>query len=292
VRLHFLLLGFVFLSLGRLSAVAQPADSTVSSVQPAVSASETHQGYIATAAPDSKGWSSSSSFCELSGGRRRIPSYAIVFVVRRTECPPRYAGIINTLHYDVLYKGELWVLPGSALVMRIGTLEEVHAVSPTLVKESLAAWKRMSLAATLDQRKDALDAIKGTARDGVALLKSSIYDVSEHTEGTGFSFRLHNSGKKIIKYATATVIGYNAVKDPVRDRLRGASALTFRGIGPIAPDETASYQKDYFWMTDVVESHRILEIKLEFTDGTSRTIKDIDRIRIKAAHYAMIFEEE
>ena len=58
-----------------------------------------------------------------------------------------------------------------------------------------------------------------------------------------------------------------------------------RGIGPIAPGETASYSKDYMWMTDVVESFRISSIKLEYTDGSSKVVSDVKSIRISERDY-------
>ena len=122
----------------------------------------------------------------------------------------------------------------------------------------------------------------------MALLKTRIFDVSEHTEGTGFSVTLYNTGRKVIKYVTISLIGYNAVKDPVRDRTRSSTTLTFRGVGPIEPDSSGSYSKDYMWMTDLVESFRITQVKLEFMDGTSKVLTDIGALSIKAQDYAIL----
>ena len=130
-----------------------------------------------------------------------------------------------------------------------------------------------------------MKALDATGKRGVALLKASIFDVSQYTEGTGFEATVYNSTKKTIKYVTFTVVGRNAVGDPVRAGFRGNAASMLRGIGPIAPGETASYSKDYMWMTDVVESFRISSIKLEYTDGSSKVVSDVKSIRISERDY-------
>ena len=41
-------------------------------------------------------------------------------------------------------------------------------------------------------------------------------------------------------------------------------------------------------MTDLVESFRIAEIKLEFMDGTSRVLKDAAKLRLDPKDYGIL----
>lgn len=138
----------------------------------------------------------------------------------------------------------------------------------------------------------AIRALKATSSQGIAVLKARIFDVSEYTEGTGFSASIYNSSKKTIKYVTFGVVGLNAVNDPVRDRLRGGTVVSLRGIGPVEPGGTGSWSKDYMWMTDVVESYRLAEIRLEYTDGTSKTLKDVEKLFLSRADYETLSEDD
>jgi hypothetical protein len=161
-------------------------------------------------------------------------------------------------------------------------------VTPEQRDASLSRWADLSKLMTLRQKSSAVKALEATKSSGIALLKTRIFDVSEHTGGTGFSVELYNSGTKTIKYVSFSVVGLNAVKDVVRDPIRRNAAASFRGVGPIEPGGVASYSKDYFWMTDLVESFRIAEIKLEFMDGTSRVLKDTAKLRIDPKDYAIL----
>ena len=52
---------------------------------------------------------------------------------------------------------------------------------------------------------------------------------------------------------------------------RGVRNLSRRGIGPIETYETASYDYEYVWWTDIVEYSNIRSIVVQYKDGTSRT---------------------
>lgn len=107
--------------------------------------------------------------------------------------------------------------------------------------------------------------LKSYKRFPISIKSWSIFDSSEYTDGTGAEFTFYNPTKKTIKYIYPTVIGYNAVDDKI-----GSKTLTC--IGPIEPEGFCSYTFDYVWMTDLVKNAKISNLKIQYKDGTTRTI--------------------
>ena len=225
--------------------------------------------------------------CYMEYPRKKLPKGAMVVVVKQSECVGRY-NINRRTHFEVLFNGEKYFAELDAVFLQDGSLQRLAEVTPEQRDASFSQWTNLSKLMTLRQKSNAVKALDATKPSGIALLKTRIFDVSEHTEGTGFSVELYNSGTKTIKYVSFSVIGLNAVKDVVRDPIRRTSAASFRGVGPIEPGGVASYSKDYFWMTDLVESFRIAEIKLEFMDGTSRVLKDAAKLRLDPKDYGIL----
>lgn len=225
-----------------------------------------------------------SDFCSLDSSKT-LPSSSVVVVVRKTPCVSRYGASSSKDFLEVLYAGKTRLVPADAVFMIDEDAKRLAALEPAQIEASADDWRMTSLLARQSELEKAIKALDATGKRGVALLKASIFDVSEYTEGTGFEATVYNSTKKTIKYVTFTVVGRNAVGDPVRAGFRGNAASMLRGIGPIAPGETASYSKDYMWMTDVVESFRISSIKLEYTDGSSKVVSDVKSIRISEQDY-------
>ena len=58
-------------------------------------------------------------------------------------------------------------------------------------EEAQKKWSKL-----MPQLEKAVKALDATGKHGVALLKASIFDVSEYTEGTGFKATVYNSTKK------------------------------------------------------------------------------------------------
>lgn len=114
---------------------------------------------------------------------------------------------------------------------------------------------------------------------GLALLKNSIFDVSDYTDGTGYEVAVANMSKsKTIKYVTFALVGYNSVGDPVKSRK--GNVITLKGIGPIEPDGVGSYNWDYVWFTDVVQSHKLKSITVQYMDGSKKVFSDMKAISV------------
>lgn len=223
---------------------------------------------------------------------KKLPNRAIVVVVRKVSCTSRYGLRGSKDFFEVLYAGEVRLVPSDAVFMLDKHKEIFERIGPDQIEASFEEWRKFSLFARIRDLERALAAFKETGKYGVALVNSSIFDVSKYTEGTGFEATVLNSGKKTIKYVTFTVTGLNAVGDPVSGRARAGVSPTLRGIGPIEPDATATYSKDYMWMTDIVQSYRIRSIKLEYMDGTSKVISDVKKIQIDERDYETLMFED
>lgn len=120
-----------------------------------------------------------------------------------------------------------------------------------------------------EERIQNLNEFKKLKQRGFVVVEARPYDMSEYTDGTGMTFSFLNTSNKTIKYITINFIGYNAVDDPVPSR--GKTLLTRKGVGPIEPFETGSYNFEYVWFTDIVDYSKVRSIVVQYTDGTSKT---------------------
>jgi len=225
-----------------------------------------------------------SDFCSLNSSSN-LPSQALVVVIRSVPCVSRYGSSYSKDLLEVLYAGERRLVPTDTVFMSSDHVKRLAALEPGQIEASIDQWRLVSLLARKKELERVMAALNATSKYGVALLKASIFDVSEHTEGTGFEATVYNPTKKTIKYVSFTVVGLNAVGDAVTAGIRGGSAPLLRGIGPIGPGESGSYSKDYMWMTDVVQSFRIRSIKLEYMDGSSKVVSDMKKIRLSTQDY-------
>ena len=190
------------------------------------------------------------------------------------ECANAYRDPI----YEVIYRGKIFYLPGDSL--RIEPVQLARLKSFSVAEAAQYKQETLDLSFLLWRQDvgEALEVVRSTKPQGIAILTASIYDMSEHTEGTGFKISYYNSTNKTIKYVTANYVGINAVKDPVKDHRIRSTVKTLKGIGPIEPDTFGSYSQEYAWMTDVVQSFKITSLKVQYMDGTTKTIKAPNKV--------------
>ena len=130
----------------------------------------------------------------------------------------------------------------------------------------------------LEKLKKLDEFIKYSTQQGLIVKKWKIIDESEYTDGTSVEIEFINPTKKTIKYIWTTFVGYNAVEDPVIDRMKGVKNITVKSIGPIKPDSSSLYTFEYVWYTDIVETAKITNIKIQYMDGTFKTINVPDKV--------------
>ena len=232
---------------------------------------------------------SQGEFCILTGGPTLSANRKVVVIGER-ECIPRF-GSRSSVHLELAVNGKTLFTDKTNL-----TIDSTQNELPRLTYETPQDYIDRGLKASKELREQELatvaSAIRSLKKSGLAVLHAKITDTSEYTQGTDFSISVLNPTEKVIKYITITVIGINAVGDPVRDRLKGGPQLTVRAVGPIETGEPASYKWEYMWHTDIVESFRISEIRVEYMDKTTRVIKNWKSIVIDPALVALLEQED
>lgn len=221
----------------------------------------------------------------------RIPAGELVPVSGIKSCESKYGGFVSK-YFEIGYRGKIRYIDAADLTLTPKSLARLEAATEdelAMLRENAPEASRMIHANDLSE---AIKEIKKTSKSGVAILKYSLVDESEHTEGTGYKITFLNSSRKTIKYINATIVGLNAVGDPVRAYFGRTSIVTLRGIGPISPDEIATYSKSYAWDTDVVQKMKITSLRIDFMDGSSSTLKSPASVTLDRRVYDLLSSEE
>lgn len=207
-----------------------------------------------------------------------IPKGEVVVLTGYKQCVKKgFSGRAN--YYEIYFRGDTYYLNEKDLKFT----EDVNYIDllSSLSDEDYNKFRVHSLRSGLVLWRDELEKLitffNTTKNKGLAIIRWNIFDVSEYTEGTGIRFRITNPTKKTIKYISFTVRGYNPVNDPVRAK-DGNYSYTLRGVGPMAPEESATYEWDYIWFTDIVKSAKITSIKIQYMDGTIKLIENVNSI--------------
>lgn len=138
-----------------------------------------------------------------------------------------------------------------------------------------------------ERKEEAIREIRGKnvisslQKAGIAIMDYTAFDNSEYTDGTGFRIKFFNPTKKTIKYINISFFGINAVNDKVLNKYGGSYINNVRCVGPIKQYDEAEYEWDYVWFTDIVETVKLISIKVQYMDGTIRTITDFKNIVVK-----------
>lgn len=175
----------------------------------------------------------------------------------------------GTKYYKGVLDGKAFYIPVSRVSVQKEDVAKIDSLlnSPQDVRDSFFEYaKAVSTYMMYGQRKKALAILDGYASKGISIPSWGVYDMSEYTEGTGVRFTFHNPTKKTIKYINVSFAGYN----PVDDRV--GKVVSKKCIGPVAPDETATYDFEYVWFTDIVQYARITSLSVQYMDGTVKTV--------------------
>ena len=138
-----------------------------------------------------------------------------------------------------------------------------------------------------EKKEEALREIRGKnlisslQKAGLAIMDYSAFDNSEYTDGTGFRIKFFNPTKKTIKYVNISFVGINAVNDKVLNKYGGSYINNVRCVGPIKQYDEAEFEWDYVWFTDIVETVKLVSIKVQYMDGSIRTITDFKNVVVK-----------
>jgi len=108
-------------------------------------------------------------------------------------------------------------------------------------------------------------------KNGLLIKKSAVFDQSEYTDATGYTFTPINTSKKTIKYIWVTVNGINPVNDVV-------SFKTLKCVGPLETNDEGTYSFDYVWYTDTVVTCKITSIKIQYMDGSVKQLNNAESL--------------
>lgn len=229
------------------------------------------------------------SYCSV-GFDKALTVGDVVIISGARSCEGGYPRE-SVLFYEIVINGKPYFIEQSNVTLTEADKKRLDAMPTNMASDFKEKATLLSLSIRQKHLEEAIKALEKTSKHGLTLLKHKIYDTSEYTEGTGFSVIISNPTKKTIKYISFTIVGYNSVNDPVLSLGKNGASITVRGVGPIEPDSTASYDWEYLWLTDQVQTHKITSIKIEYMDKSIRTLKNIKDITLAPEHYLTITEE-
>ena len=178
-------------------------------------------------------------------------------------------------YYIATCYGKCFYIPVSDVTMEDedkAKLDSLMSSTKEVQEKFFEVTKGFELYQYSQDMKKILNEFDSFKKYGLSVVEWRVYDESEYTDGTGIRFTFYNPTSSMIKYITITFVGYNAVDDPV------GRAITKKCIGPIEPDESADYEFEYTWFTDIVEYAKIRSIKVDYKNGTSKTITNVSKI--------------
>lgn len=208
-----------------------------------------------------------------SGSDIELKKRDVVIMAGVLFCPTE-----NKFYFKAIFRGNNVLVDTSDIATESNISEKFDDMDMKQYRNYLdgafLADKTLMALDTLNAKKQFLEICK----QGLVIVSDKVYDESEYTSGTGFKVEILNASTKTIKYITFNYVGYNSVDDPVQQF--GKSLLTLKGIGPIKSFETSTYDKEYAWLTDIVQYEYIKSITVQYMDGTSRVFKNIKSITL------------
>lgn len=223
-----------------------------------------------------------SSFCSLED-TKYLDAGTYVIVSGIYECK-------DNTYYKVIYKNEEYYVEKSNLDLQNPfSYFHIRNFSQDSKEKFQKHAKALGAVYHYKMLKKILEFTESCKAKGLVILDWGIYDESEYTSGTSVKFSFHNPTKKTIKYIWVNLVGYNPVGDKVIER--GKSLKTVRCIGPIESDSGGSYSFDYVWFSDLVEDAKIMSIKVQYMDGTIKTITNAKLVRLDRHLYNYMSED-
>lgn len=197
-----------------------------------------------------------------------------------------YGALRDTRGYKIMYREKKYIIPtGNLNINYIDLYNQLLEESPENLRTLDSVTTSMAPIAHQYEIKKALAYINKLRSKGLAVIDYRAYDESEYTDGTGIRVKVLNLSKKTIKYISFNVTGINAVDDAVSSKSR-------KGIGPIKPDETGSYEFEYAWFTDIIEYIRINSIIIQYMDGSKRTVTGINQLVLPESITDILYDND
>ncbi len=235
------------------------------------------------------GGKSVDSYC-ITGTDKYISKNSIVLISGIKNCKRSYSSEL-TMFYEFVYKKQTYFIQKEKIITNESYYSQIERMSPGKADSFRNFAIDVSKLLYESNIKKGLKYLETCKSKGLAILEWSFYDESEYTDGTSVKIKVYNPTPKTIKYLWFTFIGFNPVGDKVTDYKRGTN-ITMKGVGPIKTEESGTYSYEYVWFTDLVETAKILSIKIQYMDGSFKTIANPKEIIISKDLYEAIFEDE
>jgi len=194
-------------------------------------------------------------------------------------------GIGKTEYYKVFHNG-FYFINKSEVNISVEEdlyLRSINADQELILSEMILEQTRKTLDDLKKKTQPVVNKYKQMGiKNGILIKKSNVFDQSEYTDGTGYSFTPINTSKKAIKYIWVTIKGINPVNDIVGSK-------TLKCIGPLEPNNEAEYSFDYTWYTDTVETCKIASIKIQYMDGSIKQIVNAESLILSESLYDIMY---
>lgn len=195
-------------------------------------------------------------------------------------------------YFEILYNNKTYYLESDKIIIDENYYSQLLTMDYFVKLNFKENTKTTAKIIFDDELLKAITFIEKCEAKGLVILDWSFYDESEYIDGTSVKISVYNPTKKKVKYLWFTFIGYNAVDDVIIDRLKMTSKITMKGIGPINPEESGTYEYDYVWHSDLVQKVKIFQIKVQYMDGTFKTILNPNEVIIDKQLYEVLKEPE
>lgn len=219
-----------------------------------------------------------SSYCSCYA--KNLDRGTVVIVSGVKKCNRNYLNPES--FFEIIYKNKKYFIQKDNLLFSkdVDYFSEISNLS----EEQLNNFKKNADMAALivhsQNLKESLTFLENCKTKGLAILHWNIYDESEYTDGTSLEIEFYNPTNKTIKYITTTIVGYNPVGDKVFNSMKQSYNCQVKSVGPIEPESSGTYNFDYVWFTDIVETAKIISISVQYMDGTIKNITNPESIRL------------
>lgn len=234
---------------------------------------------------------------------KNLPKGTSVVVCGIKECEGmQLIGLESTRFYEVFYRKKAYFIDSRDLKISDdyqfedirAYFSEIDTIPPKGYK---AYWFKFNAERTAQvaydiQLHNIMKFLYDCKPVGLAILQWSFFKESEYTEGMSAKVEVFNPTSKTIKYLWFTFIGYNPVGDPVVDLKKGTSSITVKAVGPIDPDKNGSYEFKYVWFTDLTETAKISSIKVQYMDGSFKTLFKPKSVMLDDKSYEWLTESD
>jgi len=221
---------------------------------------------------------------------KHLKSGAVVLISGIKNCKKSYSND-NNKFFEIRNNNETYFIEEEKLLTDETYYSQIENMLPNVADSFRQYAQHLSTILYENDMNKALKFIDGCKVSGLAILDWSFYDESEYTDGTGVKIKVYNPTRKTIKYLWFTFVGFNPVGDKIIDRKRGSN-ITMKGVGPIKPNESGTYEYSYVWFTDLVETAKLIFVKIQYMDGSIKTITTPKKVMLSNDLYEILFVEE